>query len=43
MDGTITGLNYVAVIEILKLYREHTKEMFEGVLFCWHVEQEFER
>jgi len=39
IDGTITGLDYKAVIEILKMYDEG-KEMFDEILFCWGCEQE---
>ncbi len=39
MDGTVVGIDAVAVIEILKLYGEYNVGMFENMLFCWRIEQ----
>jgi len=43
MDGTVVGLDFKAVIEILKLYDEYSLEMFELMQFCWDVEQKIIR
>ncbi len=40
MDGTVTGLDVKAVVEILKLYNEYNIEMFESILLCWNIEKE---
>ena len=40
--GEVIGLDYGAVIELLKLYR-HGKQMFENIMFCWRIERESQK
>ena len=39
MDGTVVGLNLLAVCGILKFYGESEK-MLDIILLCWEIEQE---
>lgn len=42
VDGVVVGIDCKAVIEILKLYGEDNKEMFEEILYLWNMKQEAE-
>ena len=39
MDGTVVGLNLLAVCGILKFHGEDEK-MLDEILLCWEIEQE---
>lgn len=40
--GEIIGLDYGAVLDVIKLYTDgDIKEMFENILICYQAEQEF--
>lgn len=39
--GEIIGLDYGAVLDVIKLYTDNVKKTFEQVLMCYQIEQEF--
>lgn len=43
--GEVIGLDYGAVLDTIKLYVTdgEVKKFFEGVLYCYQLEQEFVR
>lgn len=42
--GETIGLDYGAVLDVIKLYTNgNVKKMFEDVLICYQVEQEFNK
>ena len=38
--GDVIGLVYGAVIDVLKLYTDNVKAMFEWILLCYRIEKE---
>ena len=38
--GDVIGLDYGAVIDVLKLYTDDVKAMFEWILLCYRIEKE---
>lgn len=38
--GEIIGLDYGAVLDVIKLYAVNIKKTFEQVLICYQLEQE---
>jgi len=41
--GDIIGLDYGAVLDVIKLYTDDVKGSFERVLECFRIEREFEK
>lgn len=43
--GEVIGLDYGAVLDVIKLYATDgdVKKIFEGVLMCHRIEQEYEK
>jgi len=39
--GEVIGLDHGAVLGDIELYTDNVKEMFESVLYCFQIEQEF--
>ena len=43
MDGTVVGLDLKAVIEILRLYGEDNRRMFEEIVYLWFSTQKYRK
>ena len=43
MDGTEIFLDLKAALEILKLYKEDSREMFEEIIYLWSITQEYKK
>jgi len=43
MDGVVVDLDYKTVLDILDLYEERNKEMFEMMIYCYNIEQELNK
>ena len=41
--GNIIGLDYAAVISVIGLYTKDVQRVFESVLMCYQIEQEFSK
>lgn len=41
--GDIIGLDYGAVLDVVKLYTDDIKRAFEGILECFRIEREFSK
>lgn len=41
--GDVMGLDYGAVLDVIKLYSDDVKGSFERVLECFRIEQEFNK
>jgi len=39
-QGEIIGLDYDAVIEVLKLYTTDVRDMLEWIMVCYKIEQD---
>lgn len=42
-SGDVVGLDYMAVLAVIKLYTEDVKKAFESILICFRIEQEFSK
>ena len=41
--GDIIGLDYTAVEVVVRLYTKDVRKVFESVLMCYRMEQEFSK
>jgi len=41
--GEMIGLDYGVVLNVIELYTADVKRIFEGVLKCFYIEQEYKK